>query len=161
MQISSTDDFVAAVNDVSPDLESSIADPEPWQKEVSWGPPTSMEGQDALSRLGVETGAPTAKAAFYKKASAGEVDQLVKEALIGAAAGWAARGLSKLAPKLLSGGAKAAKGAGRLAKKTPGALARGWRRQVPRGSVAATTAGVGTEAGFVGNDLNRAFTHSF
>lgn len=175
MPISSVDDFVSAVADVSPDMSVEAPETDPWRKPVSWGPATSLSGQDAFSRLGVEVGMPTPKTAFHKTASAEDVNAMVKEAFLGAAAGWAARGAAKLAPKLLGGAAKAGKGLARMAKAAPGAAARGgkkvWRggrkvmdvmeQQMPSGGWADRLTGFGEEAASVGYDLSNALSHNF
>lgn len=136
MSIRSVNEFISAVGG---DLTGPSGGPSTpsYENPVHWGPPTSLAGQDAFSRMGLDVGMPKA-ASMYKTSAAfhGATQELlsyqrhtlVKEAMVGAAlantgrAGLqvASKYLGRLLPGLLRGGANAGKstisGIGRLAK---------------------------------------------
>jgi hypothetical protein len=167
MGINSVDSFIEAVGgqEEGPTGASSAA-PSSDESRVEWGPPTSMEGQDSLSRLGIQTGG--GKSAAFHGAPLYAVTQqrhlVVKEAALGALAGKGiqagAKLLGKYAPKLMKAAPKLlSKG-----NKAPGMLSRLGSKQVlakgSRGSaVMKEGPGMLIDAGMEADTLHRQVNH--
>lgn len=172
MPIRSTNDFIAAVSEDKPRKASFGWAGQDWDKPVQWGPATSLDAGDAASRMGIDMGEPSIKAAALMRRERGDTEAMVKEAFVG---GLLAKGVSRLAPKVLSGATSLGKGLGNVAAKTPGALGRGgqsaWQggkkvlnameHQMPRGGWADRLTGIGGDVVTTGNDLHNALTFNF
>ena len=134
MAIQNVDDLIEAIKqqDTTANAVKELNKVDP----VLWGPPTSMEGGDAASRLGIDMGEPSVKAAAMRNFLMA-YNQAEKEAAWGAAAVAGGRALAtKFAPKLLKG----------LANKAPAAVAKEVPQSAIRRAGGAAMAGAGNTA---------------
>lgn len=180
MPIRSVNEFISAVGGegVGPSGQATPPTPD-YENRVEWGPPTSLAGQDAMSRIGIPFGAPSdSKVAAMEKTSAAfhgathssltsQRQELVKEAVLGAIAGGVARrGLqalsrfgSRYAPKLTQRLSQIARPGGRLQR----AAALGSKEILPAGSRASAMAsfapGFAGDVAMEGYGVSRALQH--
>jgi hypothetical protein len=129
MGIRSVGEFIEAVGgeEEGPSGTTPQA-PADYEHPVEWGPPTSLEGQDAFSRLGIKGASMTKTSAAFHGASHYELTQqrlpLVKEAFVGKFMGNIARRglqaggkmLNKMAPSLFQTTAKTAPSGGVMSR---------------------------------------------
>ena len=76
----SVDDFVQAIHEPPPPGNSRGEVPEPDDKPVIWGAPASLDSGDAGSRLGIDSGEPSIKAACLRLLETGD-PALTRQAL--------------------------------------------------------------------------------
>lgn len=168
MAIKSVDEFIDAIGGETVNPSGTTSTPHNLERPVEWGPPTSLEGQDAFSRLGVGKVGSMIKvsAAFHGVTHTSltrQRHQLVKEAQLGAFMGNLARrglqaggkALSKFLPRAAKTTARTAPKGGML-----GRLSRwGATEVLPAGGRAGNfmshAPGLGIDAGLEADNLRR------
>lgn len=123
MNINSANTFVEAIGGPAPDETDgtrphSTLDGDDWDEPISWGPATSLEGQDAMSRWGDSVPMAGDKyAAFLRNPDAYPMQ---KEALLGGALRFAGKSLFGGGKSLGKGFMTGLRGLGNLGQKSRG-----------------------------------------